>query len=590
MPTDFSTTQVTLPNTLRAILMSAADTPKGTSYSTTAAKGEPDSEITKDLAILRVAKCTELEVLVASDVEIIEGKTSLLTDLLLNTFELLVGVEATLGLTQVCLFEGTLTDEKPAKDEKVASMATKGSLSRLLNKGKASKTFCLVASTTERAPLVEILLDISEQISDAVSVDNVKHSGNEKNIFLVKSDPDSGVYSDMDSMSGDSNNEDVFLGIDNNSLFGSVANISKAKKVNIGLRIIRLMFTSEKSMIKAVLLTRKKGINMNSDIKKQEMRSDWAVVIKKIFMDTSKNMIIAAVSKFGKIKLIKIQLIEMWQKTVVKFAKLGQTEQLASRWMLLFTLLVGTTMYDLGTLLKEAGGKTCVINCSLETNNQTCYTIIDFESENELESAFCTELIFGGIRLSWTRLDLVWCEKCEKFGYSALKCDASDTLVSVLSKKNFKKNAFDFDSGSGSGFFSSSVSGFGGGSSLVLTNNSSLNAYLASLKCSLKLLSDQVSGIVCKISGIELVLLVSHLSFNHSVVPINVNLDLNLDMVLNGFVVVPTPPSVVPALGLSSLRILITKMSCLKSKLVALEALISLVLTKLDYLCANLGS
>ncbi|KAG9299877.1 hypothetical protein G9A89_005406 [Geosiphon pyriformis] len=109
----------------------------------------------------------EEEVLEAPDVEAIEGNTNLLTGLLLNTFGLLVGVETTLELTQVCLFEGTLTGEKPAKDEEVASMATKDSLSQLLGKGKTSKTFCLVASTTEKAPLVEILLDILEQISGA---------------------------------------------------------------------------------------------------------------------------------------------------------------------------------------------------------------------------------------------------------------------------------------------------------------------------------------------------------------------------------------------------------------------------------------
>ncbi|KAG9297526.1 hypothetical protein G9A89_001466 [Geosiphon pyriformis] len=50
-----------------------------------------------------------------------EGNTSLLTGLLLNTFELLVKVEAILGLTQVCLFEGTLTSEKPANNGEVTA-------------------------------------------------------------------------------------------------------------------------------------------------------------------------------------------------------------------------------------------------------------------------------------------------------------------------------------------------------------------------------------------------------------------------------------------------------------------------------------
>ncbi|KAG9284132.1 hypothetical protein G9A89_022906 [Geosiphon pyriformis] len=148
---------MTLLNTLKAILMSAVDTFKSISHNTTAAEGKPDSEITKDLAILKVIKCIELrfgvtiaetsdcfyfsellvfltiffeeKMLAAPDVKAMEKKTSLLTGLLLKTFGLLVGVEATLRLTQVCLFEGTLTDEKPAKNKEDASVATKGSLS-----------------------------------------------------------------------------------------------------------------------------------------------------------------------------------------------------------------------------------------------------------------------------------------------------------------------------------------------------------------------------------------------------------------------------------------------------------------------------
>ncbi|KAG9307628.1 hypothetical protein G9A89_023193 [Geosiphon pyriformis] len=110
-----------------------------------------------------------------------EGKTSLLTGLLLNTFGLLVEVKATLGLIQVCLFKRTLTGEKLAKDEEVVSVATKDSLSQLLSKEKASKTFCLVASTTERASLVEILLDISGQISAENQSEHSETAANEEN-------------------------------------------------------------------------------------------------------------------------------------------------------------------------------------------------------------------------------------------------------------------------------------------------------------------------------------------------------------------------------------------------------------------------
>ncbi|KAG9284982.1 hypothetical protein G9A89_009792 [Geosiphon pyriformis] len=216
--------------------------------------------------------------------------------------------------------------------------------------------------------------------------------------------------------------------------------------------IIRSTFTFEASMEKTVLLAKKNDITVNSNLKKQEIRSDRAVMIKKIPMDTPKDMIITAVSEFGEIKSIKIQLISMWQKAVVEFAEPEQAEQLASKWFfligkdsvhvakvmgdhetwafrdqfraLLFTLPVGTTAHDFGTLLEGTGEKTCVINHSLKTGNRTHCAVVCFESNEAMESAFCMEPIFGSMKLLWARLDLVRCEWCEKFGYSALECDA----------------------------------------------------------------------------------------------------------------------------------------------------------------------
>ncbi|KAG9288303.1 hypothetical protein G9A89_021334 [Geosiphon pyriformis] len=283
-----------------------------------------------------------------------------------------------------------------------------------------------------------------------------------------------------------------------------------------------------------------------------------AVVIKEISINMPKEMIITAVSEFGNIKSIKIQLIGMWQKAVVKFAELKQAKQLASRWsffiekdlvhmtmtmfrdcfrVLLFTLLVRTTAHNLGTFLKEIRGKTCVINCYLETGNRTCCTI--------------------------TRLDLVWCERCKKFRHLALKCDASDILVFASPKKSFKKNAsdksvlisylaafggktwaqvvsftgsfggfyFSFGSGSGLSFFG--TSDLNSNSPLALVNNSFLNFHLVSLECSLELLADQMSGILKKLSCIEMVpmALPSGVPFLATSIPLVSH--LNVDMALN---------------------------------------------------------
>ncbi|KAG9287360.1 hypothetical protein G9A89_023732 [Geosiphon pyriformis] len=207
---------------------------------------------------------------------------------------------------------------------------------------------------------------------------NVKHSGIEKNISLSKSGPGNSVYSDVNSLSG--NNKDVGMtGVNGGSLLGSATTTPKTKCINtveVSVRksfaldinlsavdgkfataktqfirkifslvnsfgratilskfkeIIRSTFTSENSIEKAILLAKEKEIVINTDLKRQEIHSDWAVVIKKILINMPKNMIVAALAEFGKIKSIKIQLIELWQKAVVEFAELDQTEQLAAK-------------------------------------------------------------------------------------------------------------------------------------------------------------------------------------------------------------------------------------------------------------------
>ncbi|KAG9300077.1 hypothetical protein G9A89_018354 [Geosiphon pyriformis] len=549
---------------------------------------------------------------------------------------------------------------------------------------------------------------------------NVKHSGNEKNISLSKSEPGGSVYSDVNSMSGD--NEDMGLtGVNERSLLGSAATTSKANCVNtdtmfgsplgspnftmnddkivLSLRlsiflekkwidpkivktlvevsikksfaldinlsavkgnlamaktrlirkffssvngfggtitpskfegIIRSTFTFEESMEKAVLLARENGIITNTNFKKQRVCSDQAVIIKEIPMDTPKEMIVAAVSTFEEIKFIKIQLIGMWQKAVVEFAEsdsvhVAKAMEDHNTWaskdyfkVLLFTLPVGTTAHDFGTLLDGAGGKTCIINWSFETGNRVYCAVVGFESEGDLDSAFYTELIFGGVQLLWARLDLVRYEKCGHFGHSALECNVSDVstpkpsvflkrpvsgsirfrLAKLYAKKNVPIScpaAFGdkfcaqvvsnmlssghplFDSGLGFGFFPFGVFGLGGAASLSSVDNSSLDKRLASLKCSFGLLADQVSGIVKRLSFVELVPLVPSSLGSPIAAAAFKNSMLDLDMILDGtsvssasrlsFVV-----DGVHNLSSSSSKILISKVGGLEIKLASLEA------------------
>ncbi|KAG9294963.1 hypothetical protein G9A89_017757 [Geosiphon pyriformis] len=152
-----------------------------------------------------------------------------------------------------------------------------------------------------------------------VVLGNVKHSGNKRDISLNRSESDDSVYSDVESLSGENENINM-SGMDGESFLGSAITTPKAKQVNIVTikksfaldinflavegksttvktqlirkffslvngfegaitpskfeEIIRSTFISEKSIKMAMLLAKEKEININSNLKKQEIRSD----------------------------------------------------------------------------------------------------------------------------------------------------------------------------------------------------------------------------------------------------------------------------------------------------------------------------
>ncbi|KAG9284419.1 hypothetical protein G9A89_023676 [Geosiphon pyriformis] len=434
----------------------------------------------------------------------------------------------------------------------------------------------------------------------------------------------------------------LFAGISN---FGGAIIPSKFKGIIIST------FTSEASMEKAISLAKDNNIIVNTDFKRQGMCSDRAVVIKEIPMNTSKKMIITTVAEFENIKSIKIQLIGMWQKAVVEFAESGQADQLVSKWsfligkdsvrvakavgdcniwvsrncfrVLLFTLPVGTTVHDIGTLLDKVGEKTCVINCSLETGNRFCCAVVCFESVNDLNLAFLTESILDGVQLSWARFDLVQYGKCGHFGYSALECDASimssPELSSLFKRPAFFANHFQLarlyakknvpishpaafgsklwtqvvslasfsvgsssSSGFGSGAFSYGIFSLSDSAPLLSNVNSSLSVCLASLEHSLELLNDQVSGIMHKLNDMNLVLSVFFLSTSVLAVPAAASFDMALNDISNILVETSPLPFSGSDLGSSSSKVLTSKVGSLESKLLALNASVGAILEKLD--------
>ncbi|KAG9284930.1 hypothetical protein G9A89_006308 [Geosiphon pyriformis] len=293
------------------------------------------------------------------------------------------------------------------------------------------------------------------------------------------------------------------------------------------------------------------------------MRSDWAVIIKKILMDTPKDIIVTAVFEFGEIKLIKIQLIGMWQKTVVEFAEINQADSLVSKNQfkaLLFTLPVGTTVHDLGNLLEKAGEKTCTINRSIEIDNRICCVVVGFASDDDLKSAFHMESIFNGMKLFWARMNLVCCEKCGHFEHLALECDTPDAIMLPLSKRLYKKSA----SEEVCFWLAKLLLSLGSILFSMSTVSSGLSNHLVVLERFLELLVNQMSKIMKKLSFVELVSLVfkSFVSSLVVLVPLDFVVDSNMAMnnmqtslILSLVIVVDT----VADLSSSSSKVLISK-------------------------------
>ncbi|KAG9301760.1 hypothetical protein G9A89_003307 [Geosiphon pyriformis] len=392
------------------------------------------------------------------------------------------------------------------------------------------------------------------------------------------------MYSDVESLSG--NNVDIGIsGVSNSSILDSAANTSKVKCVNTGADFGSSLgspnYDIEDDIEKTVLLAKENVITVNTNLKRQGIHSNQAVVIRKILMNIPKKMIITTTAEFREIKSIKSFLIG---KDSVCMAKaMGDQKIWTSKdWYkaLLFILPMSIMTYDLGNLLEGAGKKTCLINYLLKTGNKTCCTVVCFKSNEALEFAFSIEPILSGVRLFWARIDLVWCKKYERCSHSALECDtpiASTSkplrtfkkiafnkcylqLAKLYEKKNVSiscsaafggkswaqvvllsgcSDSFHSISGSGSPFYNDS--GSNNGFFPVSASNLSLGAHLAFLECFLKLLADQVSSMLKKLSSVKLVLLTLLFCVPSLAISTPLMSHLDMDMTLNNVLMLSAP-------------------------------------------------
>ncbi|KAG9300576.1 hypothetical protein G9A89_000757 [Geosiphon pyriformis] len=199
----------------------------------------------------------------------------------------------------------------------------------------------------------------------------------------------------------------------------------------------------------------------------QHLLSNWAagakiiaVVIKEIPIGTMAEAVHAALSKFGIIKSIKMQLVGLWQKTVVEFEQMNHANLVAAEWSiligkdavyvakaaldkkmwdvkdqhraLLYTLSIETNTYDIWDFVRAVNGKTCVINHYLIMYAWARCAVICFDFVESLDAIMRTTLVLRSANLYWFCLVLAECAKCKKLGYISLGCAASGKVLSGI--------------------------------------------------------------------------------------------------------------------------------------------------------------
>ncbi|KAG9293884.1 hypothetical protein G9A89_019222 [Geosiphon pyriformis] len=106
-------------------------------------------------------------------------------------------------------------------------------------------------------------------------------------------------------------------------LFSKINSFGEAFTPSKFAGIIKATFTSELSLVQASKKAKEAKILVNTDLKKSSGHSNQVVVLKEIPIGTLTEAVCAALFKFSLIKLIKMQLVGLWQKAVVEFEQIN---------------------------------------------------------------------------------------------------------------------------------------------------------------------------------------------------------------------------------------------------------------------------
>ncbi|KAG9284302.1 hypothetical protein G9A89_002112 [Geosiphon pyriformis] len=208
-------------------------------------------------------------------------------------------------------------------------------------------------------------------------------------------------------------------------LFSKVNGFGRAFTSSKFVEIIRAMFTSKLSLVQASKKAEKAKIMVNFDLKKSSGHSDWTVVLKKIPIGILTKTVHTALSKFGIIKSINMQLVGLWQKTVVEFGKVEHTD-------------LNHGMHKIFTkpfyYVVSVGGKTCVIDHYLVSYAQARCATVCFDPAELLDAVIETMSVLKEANLHWSYFVSAKCAECKKLGHMLLTCP-------VGGKKNVSSGA-----------------------------------------------------------------------------------------------------------------------------------------------------
>ncbi|KAG9289464.1 hypothetical protein G9A89_008025 [Geosiphon pyriformis] len=198
------------------------------------------------------------------------------------------------------------------------------------------------------------------------------------------------------------------------------------------------------AMMAAAQLANDYGVVVNTDLKCPiNNHMNQAIVLKEISVETSIKAVHTAISEFGLIKSIKMQLVGLWQKAIVELEDQIQADLLKDAvcmaradvdkqtWnardefrALLYTLSMSITAHDLWDFIGSVSGKTCVIERSSISYVQThCAT------------AMANTPVIKGISLHWSRLTAALCSIRRNSGHTFFTCHTAGVFSSSKSKR-----------------------------------------------------------------------------------------------------------------------------------------------------------